>query len=289
VAIQAPKPPSGGESAILGQFAQGTATSGGGGVVYMGRTTAPTAADERSGRAPRGTTDLWVTTDEANQDFYTWNKKKQNDFLSQGIVSGQLALGDGPMEAGKLWAKLGKEASLYGKAGQKVSPYDLLGSYVNAAGGSGKNAWVSVGAFQVNNVTGEKKFVGPGKYLGNGKAQQTDTRTDLTDPDTAKAIATKLFQDLMGRDPGQGELGAFATALSSAETANPISQTTTTEYDMNTGQALDTDIKSSGGVSADGKAYIGQQQIKKQKEYGAVQAATTYQNAFDNLIYGAPA
>lgn len=286
--IQAPKPPGGGEAAILGQFAQGTPTSGDAGRVYMGRVPLTNATDERAGRAGRAQSDLWVTTDEALNDFYGWNSKRQRDFLAQGVVSGQLALGDGPMEAGKLWAKLVKEASLYGKAGQKVSPFDLLGSYVDAAGGSGKSAWTSMGAFQVNTVTGEKRYMGPGTYLGNGKAQQTDTRTDLTDPDTAKAIATKLFQDLMGRDPGQGELGAFATALSSAEAANPITQTTTTEYNMDTGQALASDTTSSGGVSAEGKAYLGQQQIKKKKEYGAVQAATTYQNAFDSLIYGAP-
>jgi hypothetical protein len=99
-------------------------------------------------------------------------------------------------------------------------------------------------------------------------------------------VATKLFQDLMGRDPGQGELGSFGSALTQAEQANPVVATTTTQYDMDTGQAISSDTSSSGGVSADGKAYIGEQQIKKTKEYGAYQAATTYENALESLVFG---
>ena len=159
---------------------------------------------------------------------------------------------------------------------------------MKAAGGTGKDAWQSMGAFQVNIETGERRYVGPGTYLGGGKAIQTDTRVDLTDPDTAKAIATKLFQDLMQRDPQAGELGAFAAALGNAESNSPITQSTTTTYDMDTGQPISQDSVSSGGVTAEGKAYIGEQQIKGKKEYGATQAATYYQNAFDQLIFGSP-
>ena len=110
----------------------------------------------------------------------------------------------------------------------------------------------------------------------------------LTDPDTAHAISTKMFQDLMGRDPGQGELGQFASALHQAEQNNPVVSTTTTQYNLDTGQPISSDTSSSGGVSAEGKQYLEEQKIKKSKEYGAYQAATTYQNAFENLVFGAP-
>ncbi|MFF3363591.1 hypothetical protein [Streptomyces misionensis] len=227
---------------------------------------------------------LWLSKGDAEQAFYTWDAKKQSDFLSQAIVGGLLKLGDGPLEAGKLWKKLVDEAALYGAANKKVSPMDLMSSYVKAAGGG--NAWTSAGVWQINTVTGERKYAGPGTYLGSGKAQQVDTRVDLTDPDTAKAVATKLFQDLMGRDPGAGELTTFATALHSAEQANPVVQTTTTQYDMDTGQPVSSSTSSSGGVDASGQQYIGEQQVKGKKEYGAYQAATTYQNALDSLVFG---
>lgn len=267
-------------------------TGGGGGKVYMGSERIMTYGGQKTGEgtgAPRyGTKDNWASESDAISSFYGWSTKKQRDFLAQGIIGGQLKLGDGPMEAGKLWTKLVKEASMYGKVGRKVSPIDLLASYVGAAGGSGKSAWQSMGAFEVNTVTGEKRYAGPGQYLGGGVARQTDTRTDLTDPDTAKAMATKLFQDLMGRDPGAGELGAFGKALGAAEAASPITQTTDTTYSTDTGQQLSSNTTSSGGLAADAKQYIGEQQIKKKKEYGVNQAVTTYQNAFENLIYGAP-
>lgn len=230
---------------------------------------------------------VWMSTDEAENDYYNWTTKRQGDFVSQGIVSGLLKLGDGPLEGATLWKKLVKEASNYGSNGKEVSPYDLLASYVKSSGGG--NAWTSAGVWQVNTVTGERKYAGPGTYLGGGKASQVDTRVDLTDPDTAKAVSTKVFQDLMGRDPGAGELTAFASALHSAEEANPVVQNTTTQYDTTTGQALSSSTSSSGGVTSEGQQYLQQQQIKGKKEYGAYQAATTYQNALDALVFGSGA
>ncbi|MBA2951431.1 hypothetical protein [Streptomyces himalayensis] len=279
----------GGEAAGADRFKSGTGATGGGAYVYMGQARGPaTAVDERAGRAPRTSRAVWATEEEAYQDFFTWSQKQQSDFLAQGILSGQLKLGDGAMEASKLWKKLVQESARYGAAGKRVTPIDIMASYVSAAGGGKGSQWVQQGVFEVNTATGERRYVGPGKYLGDGKAQQTDTRVDLTDPDTARSVATQLFQNMMGRDPGAGELGAFASALHSAEQSNPVVQTTTTEYDMDTGQALSSSTQSSGGISAEGKAYIGEQQIKGKKEYGVHQAVTTYQNALESLIYGAP-
>ncbi|MFF4020000.1 hypothetical protein [Streptomyces sp. NPDC001843] len=279
----------GGDLAALQQLlAASGSSSSGSGRVYMGQTYGQYGPHGGSGSvAPqRKPTDLWASEDEAAQDFYTWNTKKQADFLSKGVLSGMLKIGDGPLEAGKLWKKLVKEAALYGAAGKKVSPFDLMASYVQASGGA--NAWKNMGVWEINTQTGERRYTGPGTYLGNGKAQMVDTRVDLTDPDTAKAVATKLFQDLMGRDPGAGELTNFASALHSAEQNNPVVATTTTQYDMDTGQQLSSSTTSSGGVSAEGKQYIGEQQVKKKKEYGAFQAATTYANALESLVFGSP-
>jgi hypothetical protein len=273
--------------------------SASGGVVYMGserytKGSGPGSGgyDKGSGgplprgKTTYGTRDVKMTSDEAYKDYFTWNQKKQSDFVAQGIMGGLLKLGDGPLEGSKLWKKLVDEAALYGAAGKKVTPFDLMATYVGQSGGG--NSWTQQGVWEVNTVTGERRYKGPGKYLGNGQALETNTRVDLTDPDTAKSVATKLFQDMMGRDPGAGELGGFASALHSAEENSPVVQNTTTQYDMDSGQALSTSTESSGGVSAEGKQYIGEQQIKKKKEYGAFQAATTYENALESLVFGAP-
>lgn len=280
--------------AALAALMGGTGGVGlGTGKVYMGSERYTKGGQDKGsgGQLPRGKTmygtkDLWATEDEAYQDYFHWSGKKTQDFIAQGVLSGLLKLGAGPMEGSKLWKKLVKESALYGAAGKKIQPWDIMASYVAASGGG--NSWTQQGVWEVNTVTGERRYAGPGKYLGDGKALQTDTRTDLTDPDTAKAVATKLFQDMMGRDPGAGELGGFASALHSAEAASPVVSNTTTEYDMESGQQLNTSTTTSGGVSAEGKAYIGEQQIKGKKEYGAFQAATTYQNALESLVFGAP-
>lgn len=290
----------GGDLAALQQLLAAGGGGASGGLVYMGEYSTYKAPKGASAQSRKNIEELgpieagmghkgsnWLHKSDAEQVFYTWDPKRQMDFVKQGIIGGLLKLGDGLLEGGKLWKKLVAAASLYGAAGKKVSPMDLLASYVKASGGG--NAWTNAGVWQINTVTGERKYAGPGTYLGNGKAQQVDTRVDLTDPDTAKAVATKLFQDLMGRDPGAGELTNFATALHTAEQSNPVTQTTTTQYDMTTGQPVNSSTQSSGGVTAEGQQYIGEQQIKKSKEYGAYQAATTYQNALDSLVFGSGA
>lgn len=278
--------------ALEGLAGSGT---GGGGRVYMGDSVSkrPRGADPRTWKNiqeldRKEDRSVWLSENDALKDYYTWGLKKQSDFVAQGILSGMLRLGDGPLEGAKLWKKLVKEAAQYGAAGKKVRPIDLMASYVQAAGGTGANAWRQQGVWEVNVVTGERRYSGPGTYLGDGKAQQTDTRIDLTDPDTARAMATRLFQDMMGRDPGQGELGGFAAALHEAERNSPVVSTTTTQYDMDTGQQLSSSTQQSGGLTAESRAYIGEQKIKGTKEYGAFQAATTYQGALENLVFGAP-
>lgn len=274
-----------GEMDALKALVGAGATAGSGGKVYMGKKP-KVRLEGRGFYQPKGS--LWLTEGEATQWYYSQDQKWQGDFVAKAIVSGMLKFGDGPMEGASLWKKLIKEAGQYGAAGKKVSPFDLMASYVQSAGGTGASAWRQQGVWEINTVTGERKYSGPGKYIGGGKSQQTDTRVDLTDPDTARSMATRLFQDMMGRDPGAGELGAFASALHEAEQASPVVSTTTTQYDMETGQALGTSTQQSGGMSAEGKAYLGEQQIKGKKEYGAFQAATTYQGALENLVFGAP-
>lgn len=290
MAILKPAPTPGAEQQALAAIAAAAAGGGGAGGahVYMGRTNVrfrPKGAEEK-GRLTR--TDRWFTEDDAMAEYYNKPEAQRRAMIGQFVLAGLVPYGAGDLEGEDAWQKLVQTAARFGQAGNKVSPYDLLKSYVDASGGTAKNAWQNLGAFEVNVITGEKRYAGPGVYLGDGRASQTDTRVDLTDPDTARAMATKLFQQMMGRDPGAGELSSFARALATAEAANPVTQTTVTQYNMDTGQPISQDTTSSGGVSAEGKALIGENQIKGKKEYGVNQAVTTYQGALEQLIYGSP-
>lgn len=295
MAILKPTPKPGGDQDALAQLAQALGAggaSGSAGKIYNGSRRTQTYGGAKSGEGrglPRyKTEDVWLSEQEAMNQFYDWDDRKRSEFTNKLVLAGLAPVGAGALEAESAWEKLVQAAGRYGAAGKKVSPMDLLSAYVKASGGAEKNAWESRGAFEFNTVTGAIRYAGPGTYLGNGVARQVDVRRDLTDPDTARAMATQLFQQMMGRDPGAGELGAFAKALQAAEAAAPVTQTTDTTYDMETGQPITTSTQSSGGMTSEGRALIGQNQIKSSKEYGVTQAVTTYQNAFEDLIYGAP-
>ncbi len=291
----------GGEAAGAAKFAN---TSGGssataGGQVYMGQQYQGAYGPHGgSGSvAPDKGQAYLMSKSDATNFFNNFSGKQLNDFISAGQLAGQLQDDAGFMEAQSLWKKLVNASASLTAAGRKVSPQDVLASYLGkgALGAKGGGRGGSGGGqplwqvqyrggrkFLVNSQTGEVKYEGP-------KFETTYQKTiDMTDPTTAKAIATSVFQQLMHRDPGGGELGHFAGALHTAEQQSPVVTNTTTEYDMNTGEPVGQTSKSTGGFGADAKQYLAQQQIKKSKEYGAVQAATTYENALENAIFNNP-
>lgn len=283
-----PSPTSGGEAAGAQKFQTTTKAAASSGRVWMPGAldaTGLTGKDLRSlsegaqarlGRRPAGGS--WMSTEEAEGAYYNWNAKQRADFRAKALVGGLLQFGDGDIEAGKLWHSLVLQGANYGAQGQAVSPMDLLAGYVSA--NSNGQRWVKQGDFEVNPVTGERRYIGPQFKT------TTATRVDLTDPASARAVATQIFQQLLGRDPGSGEISAYANALTASEVQNPSQQTTTTQYDMTTGEATDTSTVSSGGVTADGQAMLAADQVKGKKEYGVTQAATTYMNALEGAVYG---
>lgn len=288
-----PSPSSGGEEAGKNKFLSGdSATSGaGGGTVYMGGKP-PVRIEGKGYYTPKG--DITLSLNDAYNFYDGLSGKQVRDFVAAGMAAGQLADDAGWMEGKALWKKLvDASASLYA-ANQKVTPQDVLASYLGkgplgagTTGASGEaSAWQvqyqGGRKFLVNSQTGEVKYQGPQFETTYSKS------IDLTDPTTAKAIATSMFQQLMHRDPGKGEMASFASALRTAEENSPVVTNTTVEYDPNTGQAIGQSSESTGGFGADAKQYLAQQQIKGNKEYGAIQASTTYANALENAVFNNP-
>lgn len=230
---------------------------------------------------------------DAYESFNQFSGKQLRDFIAAGQVAGQLQDDAGFLEAQAFWKKLVNASAGLTKAGRNVSPLDVLASYLGkgalgagGGGGAARSVWQTQfqggRKFLVNTQTGEVKYQGP-------RFETTYQKSiDLTDPTTAKAIATSVFQQLMHRDPGKGEMSSFADALRTAEQSSPVVTSTTTEYDMNTGQAIGTSSKSTGGFGADAKQYLAQQKVKANKEYGAIQASTTYENALENAVFNNP-
>lgn len=248
---------------------------------------------------------IWMTPQDAYKDYFNWTAKQRQDLTTAGILSGQLKEGAGDLEASGWWKSLVEQAARYGAAGIQVTPMDIAGGYLGNAGlgmtdkqrhemqrgafpagaifdSNGKyTRTYKEGQFVVNELTGDRTYVGP-KFRTT-----TQTRTDLTDPLTAKALTTSIFQQLVGRDPGPGELGSFAAALAQAEKSSPVTETTTSEYDT-LGQVVSSTGTSKGGVTQAGKQQLLEEQLKKTKEYGVQQAGTTYAEATRRAIWGGP-
>lgn len=222
--------------------------------------------------------------------------KQMSDLQAKMVYGGLISEKDGLIEMQAKWKKLVDAAYGLNQAGQLITPFDVLSSYLGAGPLGGKGGLGPLGSaggvwrteyrggrkFLVNSQTGQVQYQGP-------RFQTTYQKSlDLTDPTTAKAIATSVFQQLMHRDPGRGELGGYADALRTAEQQSPVTSSTTTEFDPNTGEAIGQSTKTSGGLSAEARQYLAEKRVKGTKEYASVQAATTYMNALEAAIFNNP-
>src|SRR5688500_18852935 len=113
---------------------------------------------------------------------------------------------------------------------------------------------------------------------------QTSTAFDMSTREDAHAIFLQAAQSLLGRDPTKSEIGAFQKALNAYEKANPTVTTQTTNYmgDTVTGQTSTT----KGGVKEGARQLMAVEDVKKDPEFGAYQAATTYFDAMMQMIGG---
>lgn len=292
--------PGAGENAGKDKYKTGTAGGSTGtdaGQVYMGQERVP-LYQHGQGTAPTtvyGNQPIMTSRTLAYQFLNTLSGKQLADMQAKMMYGGLIGENDGIVEMQAKWKKLVDASYGLTQAGQKISPMDVLDSYLGKGPLGGKGGLGSLpGAslwqvqyrsgrkFLVNSQTGEVKYQGPRFETTYNKA------IDLTDPTTAHAIATSVFQQLMHRDPGKGEVGGFADALRNAEQQSPVVTNTTVEYDPNTGEPIGQSSTQSGGVTAEGKQYLAEQRVKGTKEYASTQAATTYMNAIENAIMNNP-
>lgn len=274
-------------------------------LVYLG--TSYVEGDDKYGPVGRHrAVPNWATPDDAYSMWFQMSGKQRSDIIAKGIIGGQLQSDAGLMEGEQLWKNLVASSARFGAAGQQYGPLDILNSYVSAAGygmtdkqrrdaGKGnfpngaifdaKGKYTNTyrdGDFVVDQISGKRTYVGP-KFK-----TQSQQQTDLTDPNTAHALVTSIFQQMLGRDPGSGELTQFASALADAERNNPVTVTQTDEYNS-AGDVVNTTSQRTGGLDQAGKQYLLEQQAKANPEYGATQAATTYMGALEKAIWGGPA
>lgn len=149
------------------------------------------------------------------------------------------------------------------------TPFDVLDTYSNQGMNYGT---IRSGDWEVDARTGERL-----KYVGPKSKTTKDQRIDLSSPEDAKALTTQMLSQLLGRNPTAEEVASYKSSINAAERKNPVmAETTVTLDDM--GEQVSSATVTSGGLSAEAKAALVEQQVKKGKEYGEFQSATTVQN-----------
>lgn len=195
----------------------------------------------------------------AQQMYFGFDQKTRDKFLSQLQLAGYDASTLNDNKLSQLWAGYVAQAAGYYASGKKVTPWDVIAKDMTQR--------ESVAAAQPRTVTSTQVQA------------QMSSRTD------ASALFEQAASSLLGRAPTKSESSKFFGALNKYEKANPQTTTTTTDYSAE-GDVTGQKSTSSGGVSADARAYLAEQQAKADPEYGAYQAATTYMGALMQAIKG---
>ena len=114
----------------------------------------------------------------------------------------------------------------------------------------------------------------------------------------AKAMLYQASKTLLGRAPTDTETNNFFTNLNQQEMANPQTTTTTANRTVTATEGVEggpgpsqteettQDRITSGGMSADAKQMLVQEEAKKNPEYGAYQVATTFLDGLMGAVYG---
>lgn len=232
-------------------------------MVYLGTQTRTDLAGSSSYYAHLGsggkpiTQDVTATASEVAQQYYSWDQKTKDKFLSQLALTGRDVTGLADGQIAQLWAAyVGQAASYYG-ANQKLTPWDII----------------------AKDMKQREIFMKTPRTV-----TQTATDVQLSTQQDAHAIFLQAAQSLLGRDPTKSEIKTFKAALNAYEKANPRTTTTTSQY---LGDQLQSQSqKTTGGVSEASRGLMAMEDIKKDPEYGAYQAATNGMNWLMEMVQG---
>lgn len=220
--------------------------------VYMGTRYSYNAMDRKV------SLDRIMSASEAAGMYYDWDQKTRDKFLTQLGLAGYKSDQMTDSDLALTWANYVNQAAKYRARGQNLTPWDVLAKDM---------AQRETAAAKPRTIT------------------QTSTSYDLSSKGDAQAIFLTAAQQLIGRDPTKAETAKFTEALNAYERANPRTTTTTSRYAAG-GDLTSQSSTTSGGVGEGARQILAMEDIKKDPEYGAYQAATTYFDAMMEMIGG---
>lgn len=193
----------------------------------------------------------------AEGQFYKWDEKTKNKFLSQLSLAGYDTSKMRDEDLSTVWASyVQASAKYYTTGGQAISPWDIMA----------------------------KERMQREAAAGPKTTTATSTSYDMSTREDAHAIFLQAAQTLLGRDPTKKEISSFQRALNDYEKANPTTTTTTTTTEGGSVTAQSSTTK--GGVKEGARQLMAMEDIKQDPEYGAYQAATSGMNWLMEMIGG---
>jgi hypothetical protein len=206
-----------------------------------------------------GITHKTVPLSQVAGQYYDWDQKTKDKFLTQLGLAGYDTTKMRDSDVASLWANYSQQAGAYYKngAGEAVTPWDIL-----AKDRRQREA-----------------------YLATPRTEtRTSTQVQLSTTQDAHAIFLQSAKSLLGRDPTKAEIKSFQEQLNAYERANPQKVTTTTNLVGDTVKSQSE--TATGGVSGEARTLLAMEDIKKDPEYGAYQAATSGMSWLMEMVQG---
>lgn len=205
----------------------------------------------------------------------TWTDEQMAKFVNQGVINKVpgFDVNMGMPEIMNQWDKLVTASFGFNSRDPKNptwTPQDVLNTYANP---QGKFGTVKRGDWEYDIATGEKvKYVGP--------LTKTSTSTNINEltREDALALTKQSMATMLGRMPTNDEVSKYMSILNGYEAAHPQVSTTTANISPETGEQVSSNTVTTGGSTAAGKQALIEEQMQRNPEYGAYQAATTGMN-----------
>lgn len=196
-----------------------------------------------------GTIDAPTLSQVAGQ-YYTWDAKTKAKFLTQLSLAGYDTSSMTDDQLAKAWAAYAQQSANYLAQGVQQTPWDIMAKDMK-----------------------QREAMAP--------KIETSSNVQLSTYNDAHALFSQAAQSLLGRDPTKAETRNFQAVINAYEKSHP--QVTTTTTSQKAGGGTNVSSVTTGGASSAAEADVATQEAKKDPQYGAYQAATTYFNALMDM------
>jgi hypothetical protein len=200
-------------------------------------------------------TPITKSVEEGTLEFYKWSEVELQAWGQRLYKAGMISNPGDYQAMARAWADAVKLSANYWAAGRPITPWEVIDIQEGLAHAGQRTPKTS------RNMS---------KSLNIPSAEEAD------------GITRQMFQDLLGRDPTDGEAARYRSILIGKAKQNPT-VTTTIQNTDGTGNTSSSSTTTGGFSSAMAQEAV-RGQATEDPEYGAYLAATTYMGALQQML-----